>query len=154
MESMSMRKISYPLENRALIEIVYRFWESPKMLPESAEVLSKISVPKCVVSNIDDREIDSALATHGLRFDHVVTSESCRAYKQRKEVFERALELLNMKPEEMLHVGDSYAIDVIGAKSAGINVAWVNKKNKRLSAGDVAPDYVVGNLIGLLDIVK
>jgi 2-haloacid dehalogenase/putative hydrolase of the HAD superfamily len=137
-----------------LIEIIIRFWESPKILPESAEVLSKISVPKCIVSNVDNREINAAFMKHNLHLDHVITSESCRAYKPRKEVFEKALALLNMKPEEILHVGDSHAIDVIGAKAAGVPVVWVNKEDKRLKADDISPDYVVGDLSGLLDIVE
>jgi FMN phosphatase YigB (HAD superfamily) len=139
-----LRKVRCPLESKQLIEIIIRFWKSPGILPESAEVLS----------NIDNSEINAALVKHNLHFDHVITSEACRAYEPRKEVFEKALALLNMKPGEVLHVGDSYAIDVVVAKAAGIPVVWVNRRNKQLAAGDATPDYEIGGLSGLLHIMQ
>lgn len=149
-----LRKVRCPLESKQLIEIIIAFWKSPAILPESAEVLSNIGMPKCIVSNIDNSEINAALVKHNLHFDHVITSEACRAYKPRKEVFEKALALLNMKPGVVLHVGDSYAIDVVGAKAAGIPVVWVNRRNKQLAAGDATPDYEIGDLSGLLHITQ
>jgi FMN phosphatase YigB (HAD superfamily) len=81
-----------------------------------------------------------------LHFQHVITSELCKAYKPRKEVFEKSLELLNLAPEEVLYIGDSYLMDVIGAKSAGIPVIWLNRRDKKVSTREILPDYVIRDL--------
>lgn len=37
-------------------------------------------------------------------------------------------------------------MDVIGAKSAGIPVIWLNRRDKKVSTRDVLPDYVIRDL--------
>jgi HAD superfamily hydrolase (TIGR01549 family) len=141
-----LNKVNCSLDTEELIKIIYKFWESPKILKASKEVLSWINRPLCVVSNIDNREIYAALEMHDLHFQHVITSELCKAYKPRKEVFEKSLELLNLAPEEVLFIGDSYLMDVIGAKSAGIPVIWLNRRGKKVTTTDILPDYVIRDL--------
>jgi len=55
----------------------------------------------------DNADLASALKHVRMSFDHVVTSEDCRAYKPRPEPFQRALRLLGLEAHEVLHVGDS-----------------------------------------------
>ena len=141
-----LNKVNCSLDIEELIKIIYQFWESPKILKGSKEVLSRCDRPLCVVSNIDNKEIYAALEMHDLHFQHVITSELCKAYKPRKEVFGKSLELLNLAPEEVLYVGDSYLIDVIGAKSAGIPVMWLNRRDKKVSTGEILPDNVIRDL--------
>jgi FMN phosphatase YigB (HAD superfamily) len=88
---------------------------------------------------------------HRLSFTHIVTSESCRAYKPRVEVFYEALSLLGIPNEEALVVGDSYTNDVLGAKAASIPVLWINRKNRVLGRKDEAPDYVSSDLYGIVE---
>jgi 2-haloacid dehalogenase len=82
------------------------------------------------VSNIDRSDIEAAISHHGLVVDLVVTSEDARAYKPRPEPFRLALDLLGLRPDQVLHVGDSLTADVGGANALGIPVAWVNRKGK------------------------
>jgi 2-haloacid dehalogenase/putative hydrolase of the HAD superfamily len=110
-------------------------------------------LPICLVSNIDNAELDSALRYNKLHFDLIVTSEDCRAYKPRREMFEKALLLLGLSREEVLHVGDSLGSDVRGAKAWGIPVLWLNRKNRPIPTGASAPDYITADLEGLLNIL-
>jgi len=147
-----LRHFEADLDAEALSEALYEYWSHPAMYPESKEVLAQCQIPICVVSNIDNVDLYSALKHNDLRFDWVLTSEDCRAYKPRGEVFEKALSIVGVSGDEALHVGDSFNSDVCGAKQQGIPVLWVNRKKKAASGADLAPDYISTDLTGLLGI--
>ena len=134
----------------ALVE----YWRRPTLFQESREVLARCEVPICLVSNIDSADLRAALEYNDLRFDLIVTSEDCRAYKPRSEMFDRALALLGLARGKVLHVGDSLGSDVRGAKSLAIPVLWINRKGRSTPDGDNAPDYVSTDLSGLLSVLE
>lgn len=142
------------LDGDALSQILYDYWAHPTIFPESREVLVQCRLPACLVSNIDNAELRSALEHNSLCFDWIVTSEDCRAYKPRGEMFQKALSLLGLPKSEILHVGDSLGSDVRGAKSQGIPVLWINRKARSVPCGDETPDYVSSDLTGLLRILE
>jgi 2-haloacid dehalogenase/putative hydrolase of the HAD superfamily len=125
---------------------------NPILFPESLTVLSRLRRPVCLVTNIDNNEIQSAVKYLDLHFDHVVTSEDCRAYKPRQEVFETALSRLNLAAGEVLHIGDSWSGDVSGASRAGIPVLWIDRRHKPVNDPLIKPDYIAGDLTGLLSV--
>jgi 2-haloacid dehalogenase/putative hydrolase of the HAD superfamily len=147
-------QLGVDLDSEALSQVLYRYWAYPALFPESKRVLECSGLPVCLVSNIDNAELQSALRHNDLHFDLVVTSEDCRAYKPRPEMFERALALLGLPPDQVLFVGDSLGSDVRGAKRMGIPVLWLNRKARRAPGGDLAPDYVASGLSGLLDVLE
>ena len=136
---------------------LYAYWSHPTIYRESREVLSALrqaGMPVCLVSNIDNEELGSALRHLGLSFVDVITSECCRAYKPRAEMFEAALSRLGLEPCQVLHVGDSLRSDVRGAKALGIPVLWINRKHRKTPKGDDAPDDVSTDLRGLLALLR
>jgi len=141
------------LNSEELNQLLYDYWTRPMIFPESKDVIANCGVPVCLLSNIDNADLASAIKHNRLSFDLIVTSEDCRAYKPRPEPFEKALSLLGLSNEEVLHVGDSLDSDVRGAKALGIPVLWINRKGKNLPAGYERPDYVSADLTGVLDIV-
>jgi HAD superfamily hydrolase (TIGR01509 family) len=74
-----------------------------------------------VVSNSEGR-VEQALAAAGLReyFDVVVDSGKIGFEKPDPRIFHAALTALGVTPEEALYVGDLYEVDVVGARSAGM----------------------------------
>ena len=142
------------LDPDALSQVLYEYWSRPVLFPESKEVLARCRMPICLVSNIDNAELESALRYNDLRFDLVVTSEDCRAYKPRSEMFDKALSLLGLSRNKVLHIGDSLSSDVRGAKSLRIPVLWVNRKKRQAPEGEDAPDYISTDLRGLLSILQ
>ncbi|MGF1656070.1 MAG: HAD family hydrolase [Verrucomicrobiales bacterium] len=60
----------------------------------------------------------------------VYHSENTRAYKPRPEMFHRALHRNGLKSDVVIHIGDSYGSDVLGAHPCGIGVVWVNRKKR------------------------
>ena len=131
----------------------FDYWASPTVFPETKRVLRRCDLPVCVVSNIDNEDLRAALEHNRLAFELVVTSEDCRSYKPRGELFQRALSLLELPPDRVLHVGDSLHSDVRGAKALGIRVLWINRTGRAIPKDHPAPDYVSTDLTGLLDLL-
>lgn len=131
---------------------LYAYWTAPLIFPENRDVLVACSTPICLVSNIDTADLRSALAHVGISPDYAVTSQDARAYKPRREPFERALALLNCSLHDALHMGDSFSSDVLGARAAGIPVLWINRK-RRPPPAEFTADFVAEDLRGLLAIL-
>ena len=92
-----------------------------------------------VVSNWDI-SLPAVLERVGLaaHLDGVVTSASVGAAKPARAIFLRALELAGVPAEQALHVGDSIAHDVLGARAAGIRAVLLERDASRVPAdGDV-----------------
>lgn len=142
-----LRSLRATLDAEALSEELFAYWARPRAADGAAEFLRELQLPVCVVSNIDQRELELAIASLGWSFDAVVTSEGCRAYKPRAEPFRAGLAALGLGPEQVLHVGDSLGSDVRGACAAGIAVAWLNRQARALPADPgVAPVRTVASL--------
>ena len=140
------------LDPDAISQALFGYWMRPQVFAEAMKVVSKIRIPICLLSNIDNEELSSALAHTGFVFEHIVTSESCRSYKPRAEMFEAALAELGLGKEDVLHVGDSVSADVVGAKRHGIRVMWINRKNRTVD-GSTQPDYISADLTGILGVL-
>ena len=46
-----------------------------------------------------------------------------------------ALQKTGLKPNEVIHIGDSIGSDVKGAKSMGIRALWLNRSDKEVPSG-------------------
>ena len=148
-----LRYFEADLDADELSQVLFDYWMHPPMFPESKEVLDQCRLPICVISNIDNADLLSALEYHNLQFHWLVTSEDCKAYKPRVEIFQKALTIIGMSSSEVVHVGDSFRSDVLGAKELGIPVLWVNRKRKTIPREDIVPDYICTDLSGLLSII-
>lgn len=60
--------------------------------------------------------------------DHASSSEDVGYLKPSVHCFEHLLYNMNLKPCDVLYVGDSYAKDVVGARNAGLDAVLVNAK--------------------------
>ena len=60
----------------------------------------------------------------------VVTSEEAGKEKPHPYMFMLALKKLNLKPNEVCMIGDSFKKDIFGASNLGINSIWFNHENK------------------------
>jgi FMN phosphatase YigB (HAD superfamily) len=83
----------------------------------------------------------------------ILVSETVRAYKPHRLVFQRAVEQLGLEAHEVLHVGDSDVDDVMGAKAAGLQVAWVNRDGRPRGPDVPQPDLEIPDLTGLLPLL-
>jgi len=100
------------------------------------------------------------LAAAGLRehLDAVVISDAVGIRKPRREIFDAVLRGLEVKPEEVLHVGDSLRADVGGAHSCGIPTVWITRRVKHPERSleehqGASPDHVVADLAELPSLI-
>ncbi|HYM39531.1 MAG TPA: HAD family hydrolase [Thermoplasmata archaeon] len=155
-DSLAKTMADYGMEGETgpYIEMLNRMWANAKAFPESAGVLARVDgLPRAVVSNADDAFLKGLLRKNGLSFDHVVTSESVRAYKPRPRIFEVALERLRAEPEDVVHVGDSLTADVEGASRLGMRTVWVNRLGLVRGVSDPRPDREIPDLTPLPDLL-
>ncbi|ENN96069.1 L-2-haloalkanoic acid dehalogenase [Methanocaldococcus villosus KIN24-T80] len=86
-------------------------------------------------------------------FDEVITSEEFGLGKPHLEFFKYGLKRMNLKPEEVIYVGDRVDKDIIPAKKLGIiSVRIIQGKYKDME--DNISDYKIKNLTELIDIIK
>lgn len=76
--------------------------------------------------------------------------EDIGIYKPDLRAYEWAIKKMGIKPEQALMVA-AHGWDVAGAKSAGLQTAFIARPNKQLYPLAEQPDYVVKNLIELVD---
>lgn len=107
-----------------------------------------------VVSNADHGHLMCALNTHGLMFEKVVSSESARCYKPNPDIFFEALKAFDAHPEETLYIGDSQEDDIVGARRAGVHVAWLNRDGVVRRGAIPEPDYEIRSLLDVPKLLK
>lgn len=104
-----------------------------------------------LVTNGDPGMQREKLSAIGLAdaFDAAVFAGFDAPAKPAPEPFERALEALAATPDRAVHVGNSLATDVAGARAAGVAAAWVPDGTDVPPDPDPAPEYTLASLSDL-----
>jgi putative hydrolase of the HAD superfamily len=105
-------------------------------VPEVLERLRDRGVARIVVSNWD-ASLPLILDRVGLTpwLDGVVTSAAVGAAKPEPAIFRAALSRLGVRAGEAVHVGDSLAEDVVGARAAGLRAVLLDRRRAGGPAG-------------------
>lgn len=107
----------------------------PDSLP-CLEELKHLNVPMGIITqNLDtiDEFKDHALRINsiGHYFSVVVTSESSGFDKPDPRLFQVAARLTASEPTSIIHVGDNYELDVLGAQGAGMQAVLIDRSGGR-----------------------
>jgi HAD superfamily hydrolase (TIGR01509 family) len=87
-------------------------------------------------------------------FEHQIFSSDAEIWKPHREVFQREMGALGLKPEEAVFVGDSLYFDVWGAQQAGMRGVWIGREGTWLPDGvQVTPDAAISQLPDLCDVI-
>jgi putative hydrolase of the HAD superfamily len=70
--------------------------------------------------------------------------------KPAQRAFVAVADALGCAPRELLYVGDDPAVDVAGARAAGLYTAWMNRFGRDWPSGHAPADLVASDLQGLL----
>lgn len=82
--------------------------------------------------------------------DTILVSEKEGVKNPQAEIFLRALEKLDVLPNQSVYVGDHPGNDVIAARNVGMNAVW---KKDILLGNPFADEYVINDLKELLHVV-
>jgi HAD superfamily hydrolase (TIGR01509 family) len=109
-----------------------------------------------IVSNFDHTPtVHRILERAGIqnRFEAVVVSDAVGWRKPKPAIFREALDRLGLGTADCLFVGDRLDIDVAGARSIGMAVAWLNVAGAPVPPGMATPDFDVPGLADLRPIL-
>ena len=113
-----------------VIDEMFESLRTAALFPEVRSVVEALEgngVPWAVVSNVDEGDLQALLEHHTLNPTGTVSSEVVASYKPEAGPFERALEIMGLPSERVIHVGDSPYADVVGAAQCGLATVWVNR---------------------------
>lgn len=85
--------------------------------------------------------------------DTVVISGETGVAKPDPAIFALALDRLAGVPGDAIYLGDAPAVDIAGAKAAGIRAVWMNRDGVSFPAGIPRPDAEVGSLAAFADLM-
>ncbi len=128
----------------------------PDVLP-ALEALRAAGLRLCVISNFvwgaPELIHDLELARN---FEHMVISARVGYQKPNPGIFRHALEAMSVAPGDALHVGDSYAADVQGARGLGIAAVLMDRDGSdpaRIREEHADPQVaIIHDLYELLDL--
>ena len=104
----------------ALRDLIHSHWVNASVFPDAYTFFDRCPVPIYIITNNGLPYMEQALRHNGLKAAGVVSADTARAYKPHREIFDEALRFSGHTPDEVVHVGDSYDTDVVGARVAGI----------------------------------
>jgi len=99
-----------------------------------------------LVSNFDDTATAyDILLRHGITpfLDTVVISEALGLRKPHPALLRAGLRGLDLPATDVLFVGDTFREDMVGARAAGVDAAWLDTRGQGLPDGEPAPRYVL-----------
>ena len=122
--------------------------------PDTAGVLDDLrsrGLKLGVVSNADGR-IEGDIRRRGLgdHFATVVDSHVVGVEKPDPKIFSIAMERIGSQPDETIYVGDVYAIDILGARSAGMEAILVDTLDRYPGNLDCRRIRGLGELLDIL----
>lgn len=150
-----------------LLEWETEYWETVKAnsvpFPETMAVLQELSksYKLGLISNTQGQKSSGA---HRLelfpRIEHyfsaiIISGEGDIPPKPHCQPFRLCLSQLGVKPEEVVHVGDDWRIDICGAQGVGIHPVWLKHYSVKLNWPQVETHVpVIDSLDKLPDIVR
>jgi putative hydrolase of the HAD superfamily len=137
---------------RALI--TRHFGLFPDVLPILAQLKPKYQLG--LVTNAYRLYAEAEIRMLGLDqwWDVVVMSSDHGISKPAPELFQLALEQLQISPAEAIYVGDSIEHDVAGARNAGLKVVHIRREDLVANHSQPLPDWSIQSLDELLSIVN
>ncbi len=113
-----------------------------------------------VVSNFTDtRFLHHAVQRLGLAdyFESVVVSEEVGWRKPHSRIFHRFLQQMDVDAADVLFVGDDLQCDIVGAKSVGMQTAWIVRDANRVVDDEITatqPDFIIRSLEELQPLLR
>ena len=86
-------------------------------------------------------------------FQFVVLAQDYGIQKPDSRIFEIAIGHAGCTKRQLLHVGDSFHNDIIGAKQVGVRSVWLNRQGTDNETGQ-HPDFEISSLRELTGVLK
>ena len=133
-------------EVRALVSAI----ETLRCFPEVPAALARLRTRHrlVVLSNGDPDMLETAKRYHGIPFDRVISVAEANSFKPHVATYTKAAELLGVRMDEVLFVAN-HVFDCIGAKSAGMRSAFIDRRRRPFGETPHQPDILVPTMTDL-----
>jgi 2-haloacid dehalogenase len=139
--------ISYTVDEvRSLVGEI----EKLKPFPEVPAALDRLRTRYrlVVLSNGDPDMLETAKRHHGIAFDRVISVAEAGSFKPHVATYTKAAELLGLPMGQILFVAN-HAFDCIGAKSAGMRTAFIDRRRRPFGETPHQPDILAPTMTEL-----
>ncbi|HWK00723.1 MAG TPA: haloacid dehalogenase type II [Xanthobacteraceae bacterium] len=128
--------------------------EKLRCFPEVPAALAKLQsrYKLIVLSNGDPDMLETAKKYHGIPFDKVISVAEANSFKPHVATYTKAAEIAGVKMDEVLFVAN-HAFDCIGAKSAGMHTAFIDRRSRPFGETPHQPDILVKSMSELADVI-
>lgn len=96
--------------------------------------------------------LETAKAHHNIPFDRVISVATANSFKPHVATYTKAAELVGVRPDQILFVAN-HAFDCIGAKSAGMLTAFIDRRSRPFGVTPHQPDVLVPTMKDLADAI-
>lgn len=154
--SLEQAKALAPLVSRRMEEEYEPLDHVPPEVHQTLQALKAGALRLAVVSNRGN-SFDEQLATLELSqyFEFAIAAGVLDLWKPQAGIFLHAVELLGVRPEETMYVGDNYFADVIGARNAGLQPVLIDREGIFEDAADLIGECpVIRDMCELLPLLQ
>src|SRR5215470_6134541 len=125
----------------------------PYTLDEVRDLVAHLQTryPLVVLSNGDPDMLETAKRYHGIPFDRVISVAVANAFKPHVATYTKAAEIVGVRMDEVLFIAN-HAFDCIGAKSAGMRTASIDRRRRPFGMTPHQPDLVVPTMQDLANV--
>ena len=141
--------IAYTMEEvRFLVAQIERLQPFPDVPAALARLKMRYRI--AVFSNGDPDMLEAAKPFHKIAFDEVISVAAANSFKPHVATYTKAAQLMGVRMDEVLFVAN-HAFDCIGAKSAGMRTAFIDRRKRPFGHTPHQPDLVVPDMKSLAD---
>jgi 2-haloacid dehalogenase len=154
------RAVAYTLERagipytmdevRFLVAQIERLGPFPDVPEALARLKTRYRI--AVLSNGDPDMLEAAASFHRIPFDAVISVAAANSFKPHVATYTKAAELVGASLDEILFVAN-HPFDCIGAKSAGMRSAFIDRRRRPFGITPHQPDIVVPDMKSLADLM-
>ena len=128
--------------------------EKLQPFPEVPQALARLQsrYRLVVLSNGDPDMLEAAKAHHRIPFDRVISVAEASSFKPHVATYTKAAELVGVPVDQILFVAN-HAFDCIGAKSAGMRTAFIDRRARPFGITPHQPDILVRTMGDLADAI-
>ncbi len=135
---------------RALVDNITRL----RPFPEVPAALDRLRTRYrlIVLSNGDPDMLEKAKPHHGIAFEQTVSVAAANSFKPHIATYTKAAEIAGVRMDQVLFIAN-HAFDCIGAKSAGMHTAFIDRRQRPFGATPHQPDLLVPSMTALADAI-
>ena len=137
-------------EVRALVATIERLRPFPEVPAALARLHERFKL--VVLSNGDPDMLEAGRAHHGIAFDALISVAVANAFKPHVATYTKAAEVVGVAMEQVLFVAN-HAFDCVGAKSAGMRTAFIDRRRRPFGMTPYPPDLIVPTMPELAELI-